>query len=85
MAEEIGDASFNSVTLKEPFPVSVPPGGWDNLIRLRLLREIPERLESKFELSDIPPQVASYAFTALGWEFVKACREPQQETRTHYK
>jgi hypothetical protein len=74
LADDVGDDSFNTVTFTAPLPVTVASASLDNLVRLSVLREIPERGESKFQLGTTPPQIVGHSFTALGWEFVCACR-----------
>jgi hypothetical protein len=82
MADRTDDSQFNA-QFPEPMPSWVPSGGRDNLVRLRLLREIHQQTESnRFSfLHPGPPTIDGYAFTALGWEFVQACRSPEAESR----
>ena len=49
----------------------------DNLARVELLRPIRFFSPSMGTLSDAGATITGYAFTELGWTFVKACRAPQ--------
>jgi hypothetical protein len=52
-------------------------GAARSLVRLMLLRRIEEQVDTKTLVLHGPPRVASYTFTELGWEFLRACRDPQ--------
>jgi len=49
-----------------------------NLTRLELLRAIRSMPTTIGTQSDGEATITGYAFTEFGWEFVQACREPQQ-------
>jgi hypothetical protein len=56
-------------------PFTIPPRDSDNLLRLGLLREVTGDPERSFTVGGAPP-ILGYSFTALGWDFVNACRSP---------
>jgi hypothetical protein len=76
MADKADAAKVDDL-LDQPMPSWVPPGGRDNLVRLMLLRRVEEQVDTKTLVLHGPPRVAGYTFTELGWEFLRACPDPQ--------
>jgi hypothetical protein len=81
LAKKVDIVDVSALSL-EPMPSWVPAGSLDNLVRSRLLRQLDEQVDTKFQVLHGPPRIGGYTLTTFGTEFIQACRSPSSRSGT---